>query len=173
MLKFRFINQIIQTTIFFSLISFFLGLSSCASLGVLGKTPEYKNYLPVNCPTDKALIYIIREKKYAGSANMINLWVNGNFITQFRNESYYPLIVEPGEKNITGTITNKSLFVIAQIESKGKGEIDLLRREFESGKTYYLELVVTGMNPKMAEVSLIEGEQKIKPLKLFEYNKNK
>src|SRR6266852_284570 len=160
----RMINLLIRvgglTAILFLLIG-------CASLGVLGTNPPSEPFKAVQVPKDKALVYIYRVERYAGSANMVDMKENGKPIGRFRNGSYHALLLDPGNHVFSESISAHTLFLVAQIESQARGENNLGGLMVEAGKTYYLELIVTGMSPELAEVSDATGATEIKSLQLF------
>ena len=80
------------------------------------------------------------------------------------NGGYYAFITRPGTNTLGSAMKYSHSWVLAMALDKK----ELLRTEFESGKTYYLKFEVGTFGPKMAIVDKAVGENEIKQCRLIE-----
>ena len=108
-------------------------------------------------PEGKALIYVYRMGHVGGIASIHRIYANGEPVAALANDSYYPLIAEPG----TITFSSRSQSVSAIIDvANTKGR--LLTLEARSGETYYLEFHIGDTwGPKLIPVETETGSKRI------------
>ena len=93
-------------------------------------------------PPDRALVYIYREAKMAGSANNYTIWVNDEPLTNLANGGYHYYLAEPGEQNLKARTKVNALN--AGLATTAQSRWEFINFSAEAGKTYYIRSKIGG-----------------------------
>ena len=106
-------------------------LSLCAGCAT---GPQFSPSAHVGPPPGKALIYLYRMPQLACSACTENIKVNGNYVGNLKNGSYFTYIATPGRLDFTGKLGPgfNTLMTALSVEDK------LMSLNVEAGKTYFI-----------------------------------
>src|SRR5262250_739163 len=105
-----------RTSLNYLLLSSFLLITGCASLG-----PVYSKVDKI--PDNSGLVYLYRPSAFFGVGVLFNVKTGDRIITTLYNGGYYPYFSAPGEKEFW-----------AQTESKSSVTLDV-----KPGETYYIK----------------------------------
>jgi hypothetical protein len=141
-----------KATINFILISSFLLITGCASLG-----PIYSKVDKI--PDNTGIVYLYRPSSFIGGGVSYDVKIGDIVITTLYNGGYYPYYSQPGEKEFW-----------AQTESKSSVTLDV-----RSGQTYYIKGTIgVGFivgRPHLMVVAPEIAEKEISDCKLIPDNK--
>lgn len=120
-------------------------------------------------PSDAALVYIYRLKHYNAWAGLIpnatsyRISIDGERIIDLSNGGCYPFVAKSGTNTLGSAMKYSHSWILAMaLERK-----ELLRTEFEPGKTYYLKFEVGAFGHKITVVDGTVGESEIKKCRLI------
>jgi ribosomal-protein-alanine N-acetyltransferase len=120
-------------------------------------------------PSDAALVYIYRLKHYNAWAGLIpnatsyRISIAGERIVDLSNGGYYPFIARSTTNTLGSAMNYRGAWILAMALDRK----ELLRTEFEPGKTYYLKFEVGTFGPKMTDVGGTVGESEVKQCRLI------
>jgi len=120
------------------------------------KTPERIPFSAVECPEDRALVYVYWGKFWAKADNL-TISVNAKRVASLHSPGYYPLILEPGVVQLGYSVQVHPIFPI------NVGKTISLTLPVESGKTYYVAYRPWngGWWPQLVLVDAAVGETEI------------
>ena len=129
--------------------------------------PQFRAVHPP--PPDGALVYIYRLKHYnpwAGllpNATSYRISIDGDRVIDLSNGGYYEFVAKSGTNTIGAAMRFQPSWVLAMALDRK----ELLRTEFELGKTYFLKFEVGAFGPKMTVVDEAVGESDLKKCKFI------
>lgn len=124
-------------------------LSACAASG-----PAFTS-VSLTPDSPKALVYVYRPNRVAGSAINYTVKANGTPVTKLENGGYFPLVIDPG-----------SIEFEAKTEARTRVVVDV-----RAGETRYVQGSI-GMgvfigHPRLLEVDAATGAAEVKECKLL------
>jgi len=171
-MKKEFVIIIKAPYLFFILCIFSIFLASCCCFRIFGSFAKGPEFYPIEqVPEGKALIYIYREEKYMGSANIYYLYANGKIITTIRSGGYFSYFEAPGQIVFS---TDPAMGGCLRYTLCGlligmhKGIYEKIIINVDPGKIYYLKLFIKFGGWEIIQVSNLVGEQEIAKCRLLE-----